>query len=309
MLARLTLSGLKPSFIVPAFPTIGPRNQLSPERFQNSLLTSHSRVSFNIFSLSQRHVHKMNCGKHTSAGYGFMSKRRRKKVKDSMKDEIEKLNQKYLNSPDLDPALGVMSRNSFYVKMSQLVRKGNILDVYNEVESKKKLGYKPDMKMYTSLMNGFRVAGLYQKALEVAEESKKLPETPSLTWYNVLMSIYSRLGRVKEMEEVLGQIKEARKTPSEGTYMTLIRKFSDLGDEAKVLHYYEKFRKERILDRSVGMYNAILKMYVERNDQENVTKWLKDMLQRKIKPNGQTRILVGEYVQKDPILQHVMKKK
>lgn len=101
------------------------------------------------------------------------------------------------------------------------------------------------------------------------------------------------------MEKIFQEMKDNRYLPTTGCYASILRAFAEEGNEEKVLHYWDDFKKCRILDKSVGLYNIVLKMYRNKDDRPKAIKWFKEMRKLHFRPNSETHHIMHEFI-KDP---------
>jgi pentatricopeptide repeat protein len=119
-------------------------------------------------------------------------------------------------------------------------------------------GARPNVYIYTTMIDAYSKSGNLQKAIEVFDSMKKDGIKPNVFTYTTMIDAFVKSGRIKKAIEVFDSMKKDEVKPDVNTYTTIIDAYAKSGNIEKAIEYFTIMKRDEIRPR-VTIFESLFK--------------------------------------------------
>lgn len=144
--------------------------------------------------------------------------------------------------------------------------------------------YKPDVRVYTSLINGWCRAGDIAEAERVFHEMKMAGINPNVYTYTVVIDALCRHGQITRAHDVFSEMIDVGCEPNSVTFNNLMRIHVKAGRTEKVLQVYNQMKRLGCAPDTVT-YNFLIETHCRDGNRDEAIKLIQQMVNKRCAPN------------------------
>jgi len=164
-----------------------------------------------------------------------------------------------------------------------------------EVFDEMKVGYVPDLRTYSIMLEGWGDERKLNKVRDIFQEMVDRDCEPDIVAYVILMNALCKGGKIEEAVKLLGEMRSRGCKPNPHAYSVLVHAYGAKKQIGEALDIFAKMKKDNCAP-DTPTYNALIGAFCSASEVDGAYRTLEEMGTSGVSPNSRTYNIILSYL-------------